>query len=134
MRTATILLLSLLAGCAPVIVWASPLAAFHPPAVLVAMGAANAATCRIDAERDAGLVQVVGIVRAEEDMVANARLQVRRTSSAGTANSAQGGVFSVRAGEEAVVGRVAINADADSDLWAELTVQWDGGQTSCRYP
>lgn len=135
MRAASIVLCAGLAGCLPVPVGtASPLSAFHPPAVLIAMSAGDATTCRIEAEQRAGLVYLSGVVHAQEDMVATASLRVRRTGAGGTSDNLQGGMFGVRAGEEAIVGQVAVNAGADDDLSAELTVAWEGGQAACQYP
>lgn len=134
MRAAATLFCAGLVGCLPTGVGASPFAAFQPPALLVAMSAVDAATCRIETERRSGLVHVSGVVRASEDVVATATLHVRRTGRAGRSDNAQGGLFAVRAGEEATVGRVALSAHPTDDLSAELTVEWDGGRAACSYP
>lgn len=120
-----------LVGCLPAGVRASPLAAFAPPIVLVAM---SPATCRIEAERRAGLVHLTGIVEGHEPMRGNAWMRVRRSGRAGTSDNTQGGMFAIGANEIATVGRVAVSAGPNDRLTAELTVEWDGGRTACSYP
>ena len=116
-------------GCLPVP--ASPLAGFHPIGLLVS---ARPVDCRIDAERENGLVRVSGIVHGGAPLVARATLNVRRAGRSGTSNNAQGGVFAVEPGADTVVGSVVVNAAPGDDLSADLTVDWDGGTTSCAYP
>ena len=104
-----------------------------PPAVLIAMSA-SAIDCRIEAERTGGIVHLSGVVRSDANTIANARMRVRRSGSTGQSDNVQGGVFAVAAGEETTVGRVAVSAAPSDDLSADLTVEWDGGSTSCSYP
>ena len=124
-----------LAGCLPAGVVASPLgSAFHPPAVLIAMSATNPLVCRIEAEEALGLVRLTGVVRGHEDVAGRASMRVRRAGLAGISDNSQATGFRVRAGEEATVGQVAVSVGGGDDLAAELTVEWDGGRTACRYP
>ena len=128
----TTALAGLLAGCLPVPLSASPIAiAFHPLGVFVS---AHAPQCRIDVERRGGMVHLSGLVSSQDPIVARATMNVRRSGSAGTSNNRQGGVFAVSPGQETVVGRVIVNASASDRLSADLSIDWDGGSSSCAYP
>ena len=120
------------AGCLPVPVQAGLISMpLHPLGMFVK---ASAMECWIDVERQGSQAQLRGMVRGGEATVARASMMVRRTSRAGVSNNTQGGVFRVPPGGEVVVGHVFINAAPGDDLSADLTVEWDGGRTSCAYP
>lgn len=86
--------------------------------------------CEIRATSLASGVQLEGIVVSSRPLAGRYDFQVRKTGRAGTSNSAQGGEFETRRGEE-TIGQVGLGLERGASLEAELVLRWDGGETSC---
>ena len=86
--------------------------------------------CLIRVEPSADGVELEGVVASKTPLSGTYRFDVRKTGSAGTADSLQSGTFEARSGEE-VIGNVGLSLEPGATYDAELVLEWNGSRTSC---
>lgn len=102
------------------------------PLMIAAAAPAGALDCRIEAHPSGFGTELRAVAYSAADAHAQWRFEVDRVSLAGRSSNSQGGQGLLRAGEEMVVGRVALGGTGRTD--ARLTVTVAGEQASCRLP
>lgn len=88
--------------------------------------------CEISVTRSARSVELAGTVVSGISATGTFEFDVEKAGGGGTATSSQSGTFSVEAGGTAVLGEVTLGMHGtDAAYEARLTVEWQGGKTSC---
>lgn len=106
------------------------LAALAPEATTAAGSAPL--TCAIRATPVAGGVRIEAVASANSDVTGTYRLKVAGGGGGGSNTIAQGGDFSVTAGERSTLSSVVLGGEAAAGYEARLTVEWPGGSASCK--
>ena len=91
-------------------------------------------TCEIVSEPFSGGVGLVAKATAKAPASGSYEFVVSKQGSAGISNTAQSGEFELGSGEDVVLSEVSLGLDAGSRYVAELSLTWNGGEASCKYP
>ena len=102
------------------------------PHATTAAGGTAPLTCTIRTTPVPGGVRVEAVATAKADVAGTYRLNVGGGADGNSNTIAQGGDFTVVAGERRVLSSVLLGGDAGSNFEARLTVDWPGGTASCR--
>lgn len=102
------------------------------PAPTTAAGGGAPLTCAIGTTPVPGGVRVEAVATAGTDLTGTYRLSVGSGDGNNASTIAQGGEFTVQAGGRSVLSSVVLGGDAGSHFTARLTVEWPGGQATCR--
>lgn len=71
------------------------------------------------------------IARSAADLLGSYRLNVETSGGGGGSSVSQGGDFSLRAGQEEVLGSVSLGQAHGTRLVARMDLSWAGGTTHC---
>ena len=104
----------------------APLAAAQP--ILAEASADVQCLIRVEPSNDG--VELEGVVASKTPLSGTYRFDVRKTGSAGTADSVQSGTFEAQSGEE-VIGNVSLSLEPGATYDAELVLEWNGSEASC---
>lgn len=85
-------------------------------------------TCEIRASKSGSGVELTGVVRASQATSGSYRFSVAQSGSGGSSDIDQGGDFSLKAGEQQVVGEISLGKGSFD---ARLKVSSSAGGTSC---
>lgn len=102
------------------------------PVTMTTAGGNAPLTCAIETTPVAGGVRVEAVATAKADVAGTYRLNVGGGADGNSNTIAQGGEFTVTAGERSVLSSVMLGGGAGNDFTASLTVEWPGGHASCR--
>lgn len=87
--------------------------------------------CEVRATKDPRGVQLQAVAIADRMVAGEYQFEVEKRGSAGSSQTAQSGEFTLKSGEEIVLGEVALGTGDRASYAAKLTLQWDAGEISC---
>jgi hypothetical protein len=92
--------------------------------------------CEIRATPTSGGVQLRSIATASRAVSGEYEFVVEKQGGGGTSSTAQSGDFSVGPGTESLLSEVSLGLSGGATYVAQLTLYWNGAETSCteRYP
>ena len=89
--------------------------------------------CEIRGHVDAGLLNLQGVVWADDDLIGSYSFDLLKRGASGNSSTSQRGVFSLVPNQEKVVGRITVNVPAGHTYYAQLQVLAGDTDVSCDF-
>lgn len=95
----------------------------------VANSGTNAVQCGFATTTQNGMLSLEGTLSSPVELTGEYRFAIQSSSNGGSSNISQGGMFTAKANQPTVLGRVTLNSDARYNVVFDITA--DGKKIDC---